>query len=135
MWVGRWGDTSIGTLAIDPADGSLSELGSVPVGGVVVYLSLDRIRATCSPPTSTATRSRPGRSAATGAWAGRAGEPMLAVGTNPHSIVLAPAGDFAFVPHLTSGEVRQFRYDDADGSLEPNDPDRVMDPTPRGRGT
>lgn len=51
------------------------------------------------------------------------------VGQNPHAIVPAPDGAFVFVPHLGSGEIRQFRYDDRTGELSPNDPSQVDEPT------
>lgn len=51
------------------------------------------------------------------------------VGQNPHAIVPAPDGAFVFVPHLGSGEIRQYRYDDVSGALTPNEPAQVQAPT------
>ena len=39
-----------------------------------------------------------------------------------HAVDLAPDGDFLFVTDLGIDQVRIYRYDDEDGSLEPNDP-------------
>ncbi|HWB77247.1 MAG TPA: beta-propeller fold lactonase family protein [Nannocystaceae bacterium] len=124
LWVGVWGNDAIGTFAIDPTSGALTELDQVDVGGMVVYLAIDRTTAhvLAADFNRNEVSSWPldGDGVAHGPAATK-----LDVGTNPHSIVLAPAGDFAFAPHLTSNEIRQLVYDEADGTLAFNDPDRV----------
>jgi 6-phosphogluconolactonase len=127
LWVARWGDDSLGTLAIDPQGGALAELDHIGVGGMMVYLTVDGPNAHVLAADYNGNEVSSWPLDADGIAAGPAST-TLTVGTNPHSIVLAPAGDFAFVPNLMSGEVRQLVYDAADGSLLANDPDRVTGP-------
>lgn len=127
LWAGVWGDESIATFAIDPTSGALGELGDVDVGGMVVYLSIDRTSSHVLAADFNGNEVSSWPLGADGVAHGPAAT-KLGVGTNPHSIVLAPAGDYAFAPHLTSNEIRQLVYDAADGSLAFNDPDRVTVP-------
>jgi 6-phosphogluconolactonase len=47
---------------------------------------------------------------------------MHSAGTNAHIVRLDPSNRFALVPYLGSDLIAQYRFDDRDGTLVPNDP-------------
>jgi 6-phosphogluconolactonase len=56
----------------------------------------------------------------------------VSAGRHAHAAVLSPDNRFAFVPHLGSDLVAQYRFDAATGALTRNDPPSVL--TPAGSG-
>jgi 6-phosphogluconolactonase (cycloisomerase 2 family) len=127
LYVGRWDDLSISTLAIDPESGALTELDEISVDGAPVYLTLDHedrhlLLADCN-------NDRVSSHAL--ADDGTLVDPpsaILAQGQHPHSIVLAPAGDFAFAPNVDSNDIHQIVYDGDSGAMAPNEPALVTAP-------
>lgn len=49
-------------------------------------------------------------------------DPRRQTAPHPHSIVLDPAGRFAFVPDLGLDQIKVYRFDSATGTLSPNQP-------------
>lgn len=114
----RTEDLAIATLAIAD-DGTLAPLGSATVGLAAVYLQIDGpgthlLLADFGANTIASHPRQPGD----GAITARASA-TVAVGQQPHAIVLAPDGRFAVVPHLQSNELRVFAYDATGGALVP----------------
>jgi 6-phosphogluconolactonase len=112
------------TFAIDRASGALSKTGAGALAASLPYIRHD----------------------ATGRWllgasygehlvsvnaigaGGVVGEPhqVLPTAQNAHAIVLDRANRYAFVPHLGTDQVFQFRFDAATGKLSPNTPPFVQ---------
>lgn len=130
LYVGRWGDDAVGTLAIDPGSGALDELDSLGVDADIVYLSVDHGggHVLLADFNGGAIAVHPIGGDGTLA----AASDRLDVGGNPHSIVLAPAGDYAFAPNLPDDVVHQLVYDATAGTLSPNQPAQVGAPAGAG---
>ncbi len=114
----RTEDLAIATLSLAD-DGTPSVIDDAAIGLAGVYLQID------GPGThllladfgANTIASHP-RDATAGAISPRASA-TVAVGIQPHAIVLAPDGRFAVVPHLESNELRVFAYDATTGALSP----------------
>ena len=107
------------SLAVDPASGTLSSLGSAPLPASSCWISTDRSgRFLLSASYGGSSVAVTAIEAATGC----AGETLQVVPTEPnaHCIRVDPSNRHAFAPCLGGDVVRQFRFDAASGRLEDN---------------
>ncbi len=128
MYVARRDDLRINSYRIDAASGELTELGNIPIEADPCYIATDRT----------------GRYLLSAYYLGqRVAVHRIGDGgtleTNPtedrhtaigaHCFQTDPSNKFAFVPHVDNrggpNAIFQFKFDEATGSLEPNDPPRV----------
>lgn len=123
LYVAVMSDEAIGCWAIAP-DGALSEVAQTSVGMNAVYLSLSESAPHLLVADFGADVVASFAVGGDGAVMGAA-ITTLGVGSQPHSIVLAPDRRFAFVPHLGGNQIRQLGFDGTTGALVPNDPAQV----------
>lgn len=50
---------------------------------------------------------------------------IISTGEKPHSILSDVSNQFVFVPHLGTSQIKQFLFDENNGTLVPNEPDAV----------
>src|SRR3954470_8638140 len=111
-------------LAIDRRTGALKALGTAPLAESLPYITFDRTgryllgasygaNLVCVNPVGAD---------------GRVGEPMQVIPTarNAHAIITDRTNRYAFVPHLGTDQVFQFRFDDKTGRLAANTPPLVQ---------
>src|SRR5947209_9712345 len=108
------------SLAIDPSDGRLAELGSAPLPGSMCWISTDRS----------------GRWLLAASYGGsivsvspigadgvaREATQVVPTAPNAHSIQVDPSNRFAFAASLGGDVVHQYGFDAATGRLVQNDP-------------
>jgi 6-phosphogluconolactonase len=108
------------SYAIEPGAGTLRPLGSAPLAESLPYITFDRSGRfllgasyagdlVCVNPVSAD---------------GRLGAPQQVIPTarNAHAIIVERTNRFAYVPHLGTDQVFQFRFDEKTGRLSPNAP-------------
>jgi len=131
LYAARVDEQAVAAMSIDPTTGALTELGVTNVAHRPVYLSV-------APSGGWLLSADFGadlvqiRPIEAGGTVGGEPSQSLDVQSRPHAIVFDPTGDFVFVPHRDSNLVEQYVFDDATGTLTPNDPPSVA--MPKGAG-
>jgi 6-phosphogluconolactonase len=108
------------SLAIDPASGRLSQLGSAPLPASMCWISTDRsgrFLLSASYGSSLVAVSPIDAHGVAGA-----AQQVVPTEEKAHSIQVDPDNRFAFAACLGGGVMRQMRFDAASGHLESNDP-------------
>jgi len=108
------------SLAIDPANGRLSQIGSAPLPASMCWISIDatgRFLLSASYGSSVVAVSPIGDDGVA-----RAAQQVVATDEKAHAFQVAPDNRFAFATCLGGGVVRQFRFDAASGRVDDNDP-------------
>jgi 6-phosphogluconolactonase len=110
------------SLAIDPASGTLSAIGSAPLPASMCWISTDasgRFLLSASYGSSVVALSPIGDDGVA-----RAAQQVVATDEKAHAFQVAPDNRFAFTTCLGGGVVRQFRFDAASGRVDDNEPPR-----------
>ena len=108
------------TLAIDPASGRLTDIGSAPLPARLCWISTDgsgRFLLSASYGGSLVAVSPIGSDGVV-----RAAQQVVPTEANAHSIRVDPTNRFAFAACLGGGVVRQWRFDAGSGRLDDNAP-------------
>lgn len=108
------------TLAVDPASGGLTEIGSVPLPASMCWISTDgsgRFLLSASYGGSLVAVSPIGSDGVV-----RVAQQVVPTEANAHSIRVDPTNRFAFAACLGGGVVHQWRFDAASGRLDDNAP-------------
>ena len=108
------------SLAIDPASGRLSQIGSAPLPASMCWISTDasgRFLLSASYGSSVVAVSP-----IDAGGVARDAQQVVATDEKAHSIQVTPDNRFALATCLGGGVVRQFRFDAASGRLDDNDP-------------
>jgi 6-phosphogluconolactonase len=112
-------------LAVDPTDGRLSEAGSARLPASTPYILTDRsgryLLSVANPGATLAVN----RIGGDGRVADRAHQ-VLHIGHKLHCIAIDDSNRFVYVSSTDDGQIFQFRFDSANGCLDPNDPPTVM---------
>jgi 6-phosphogluconolactonase len=109
------------TYAIDPDTGALAQKASAPLPDSMPYVSTDRTGRflfTASYGGDKVAVSPIGENGLVGAAAIQ----VLPTGRNAHAVLPDRTNRFVYVTNLGGGQVMQFRFDAATGTLTPNDP-------------
>ena len=122
----------VSAFAIDPAQGNLRPLNTVPTGGTsTCYLSLDQtgkyvLLANYGDGSVAVRRLKAdgslGEQTAFVRFTGHGVDPSYQLGPHAHSIDVSPDNRFAVVSDLGTDKVRLLRFDASSGQLTPNDP-------------
>lgn len=108
------------SLAIDPANGRLAEIGSAPLPASMCWISTDRsgrfLLSASYGSSLVAVSPIDGRGVA------QAAQQVVPTDANAHAIQVDPANRFAFASCLGGGVVRQMVFDAATGRLSDNTP-------------
>jgi len=122
---------SVATYAINPSDGQLTRLSTVPLPDSMPYISVDRT----------------GRFLFGASYGGDLvsvnpigpdgfvqGEPVQVVrtGRHAHAILADPSNRYVFATNLGNDQILQFLFDERSGQLTPNRPAAVMAPANAG---
>ncbi len=110
----------VASLAIDPASGRLTAVGSAPLPASMCWISLDhgdRFLLSASYGASRVAVSPIGTDGVAGA-----ARQVVETAANAHSIQVDPSNRFAFAACLGGAVVRQMRFDAALGALADNEP-------------
>jgi len=108
------------SLAIDPASGRLSQIGSAPLPASMCWISTDasgRFLLSASYGSSVVAVSP-----IDAGGVARGAQQVVATDEKAHSIQVTPDNRFALATCLGGGVVRQFCFDAASGRLDDNDP-------------
>ena len=125
------GEFGLSSFRINPGDGNLSPLNSVPLDGDPVHISTDRTGNHLLSAYYYQARVGVHGFDAHGVLNGAPTE-WRETGLGAHYIQTDPSNRYAFVPHIAEGNhtglnaIFQFRFDEASGHLTPNSPDRVV---------
>jgi 6-phosphogluconolactonase len=122
---------SVSTFTIQPATGRLTLANTVPLADSMAYISTDRTGRYLFG------ASYSGNKVSVNAIddAGEVAPNPLAViptGRNAHAILADRSNRFVFVSNLGDDAILQYRFDEADGTMTPNDPPAVHTPTGSG---
>jgi 6-phosphogluconolactonase len=122
----------VSAFAIDPAQGNLRLLNTVPTGGTsTCYLSVDQtgkfvLLANYGDGSVAVRRLKAdgslGEQTALLRFTGHGVDPSYQLGPHAHSIDVSPDNRFAVVSDLGTDKLRLFRFDADSGHLAPNDP-------------
>lgn len=126
LYVGRRVALDIASYSIDQASGGLTQIGSAPLQGEPVAMATDRkgrfiLSAYYYQRTAAVHR------IVDGAAVNPAVEWRMTA-SGAHSIQTDPSNRFAFVPHIANrgpNQIYQFKFDENNGHLTPNSPDKV----------
>lgn len=127
MYAARGLQQQIATLAIDPLDGTLTELATTPVGHIPVYLSVDttqRWLLTADFDNNLVQVYPLGEDGIVGPTPSE----NRTVQARPHAILQDPSGAYVFVPHRDANLIEQYIFDANSGTLIANNPPSVAAP-------
>ena len=128
MYVARRDDLRINSYRIDASSGELTELGNIPIQTDPCYIATDRTGRYLLSAYYLGQRAAVHRIGDDGALETNPIEDRHTA-TGAHCFQTDPSNRFAFVPHIDNlggpNAIFQFKFDEATGSLEPNDPPRV----------
>lgn len=122
---------SVGSWTIDPDNGTLSSMQTVPAADNLAYLSIDRTGRYLFGASYFGDKISINTIGARGEVSSK---PLMvaSTGKHPHCIVADPSNKFVFVPTLGADAVLQYRFDERSGSITPNSPPAVA--TKKGAG-
>lgn len=121
LYVARRGISELTSFAIDPADGSLSPLGSIEEESDAVYVTIDRTGKFVLTSSNGGARASSYRVGDDGAVLA---PPACTVRTLPgaHSVEVHPSNRFVYVPHcISQNALFQFEYDGDTGQITPQE--------------
>jgi 6-phosphogluconolactonase len=131
LYVGVRSKNSVATLAIDPRNGQLKQLGMTPVADNPVYLATDKqgnylLTAYYGAAKAAIYPIKPDGTIDSNATS------LVTTDKNPHSIQADPSNQFVFVPNTGADKVLQFKFDSASGKITPNSPAELATGTSTG---
>ena len=121
LYVSRRPISELASFAIDPSDGSLTQIASIKEESDAVYVTVDHTGKFVLTSSIRGARASSYRVGADGALEAPA---ACTVHTLPgaHSVQVHPSNRFVYVPHcITQNAIFQFRYDGDTGQITPND--------------
>jgi 6-phosphogluconolactonase len=122
---------SVSTFAIHPQTGRLTLVGTVPLADNMAYISTDRRGRYLFGASYSGNKISVNAIGADGAVVARP-LAVIATGKNAHAILPDLSNRFVFATNLGDDVILQYRFDESNGTMAPNDPAAVH--APKGSG-
>jgi 6-phosphogluconolactonase len=118
---------AVSTFAIQPETGRLTHVGTVPLADNMAYISTDRSGRYLFGASYSGNKVSVNAIDTSGAVVAKP-LAVISTGKNAHAILPDPSNRFVFASNLGDDVILQYRFDEANGTLAPNDPPRVHAP-------